>query len=117
MKTRTWILIFGSLLLVCTGLSLMLLNPSAADYAEVYHDGQLLFTLDLRIDQEKLVEAEGNYNVVTVHDGKVAVTAASCPDGYCMQRGWCNGGAQIVCLPNRLMIAFTSESDIDALAG
>ena len=117
MKTRTWILIFSLLMLVCAGLSFLFLNPSAADYAQVYSDGQLLFTLDLRIDQQRLVETARGANLITVQDGQLAVTEASCPDGYCMQRGWCSGGAQIVCLPNRLVIRFTGESDVDAMVG
>ena len=117
MKTRTWILIFSLLLLICAGLSFLFLNPSAADYAQVYSNGQLLFTLDLRIDQQRLVETERGANLITVQGGQLAVTEASCPDGYCMQRGFCQGGAQIVCLPNRLVIKFLGKQSVDGIVG
>ena len=48
----------------------------------------------------------GKISDIAVKDGKIAVTEASCPDHYCMQRGYCHSGAQIVCLPNRLVISF-----------
>ena len=117
MKTRTWIWIFAAALVICAGLSILLLHPAKADYAQVLSDGELLFTLDLRINQERLVETERGHNRIMVQDGKVAVTEASCPDGYCMQRGWCDGGAQIVCLPNRLVIRFVDEQTVDAEVG
>ena len=117
MKTKVWVLILGVVLLLCIGLSAWFLWPRQAQSAQVYSDGQLLFTLDLRVDQEKTVRSAYGTNVITVRDGKVAVTQADCPDHYCMDRGFCSGGAQIVCLPNRLVIRFGGEVEIDAAVG
>ena len=119
MKTKTWILIFAALLLVCGALSIFTLLPGeAAAFAEISSQGKVVKTVDLRIEQEFSVELpNGGYNVVTVKDGKIAVTQASCPDHYCMERGYCNSGTQIVCLPNRLVIRFLGEQPIDAVVG
>ena len=117
MKTKIWIILLGFLLAVCAGLSVFLLMPREAGTAEVYSDGELLFTLDLRVNQEKTVYSQYGTNVITVRDGKVAVTQADCPDHYCMDRGFCSGGPQIVCLPNRLVIRFAGEVEIDAAVG
>ena len=103
--------------MLCLGLSVFLFWPSEADYAQVYSDGKLLHTLDLRIDRTLTVENGNGVNIVTVRDGKIAVTEANCPDGYCMDRGFCGGGAQIVCLPNRLVIRFLGEQEIDGAVG
>lgn len=117
-KTKTWVLVIGAVLVMCLGLSLLLLRSGdGASYAKVYSDGQLLYTLDLRVDQTHTVQTGRGTNVITVKDGAVAVTEADCPDGYCMDRGFCSGGAQIVCLPNRLVIQFTGKQEIDAAAG
>ena len=116
-KTRIWILILAAVLLVSAVLSAWFLWPREAQSAEVYSDGQLLFTLDLRVDQERTVQSQYGTNVITVKDGKVAVTQADCPDHYCMDRGFCSGGVQIVCLPNRLVIRFAGEPEIDAAVG
>ena len=117
MKTKMWIVLIGILLLVCVALSALLLWPGEAATAQVYSDGKLLYTLDLRIDQQKTVKSEYGTNIITVKDGKIAVTEADCPDGYCMDGGFCSGGAQIVCLPNRLVIRFGGEPEIDAAVG
>ena len=59
----------------------------------------------------------GGYNVITVQDGKIGVSEATCPDHYCMKRGLCNSGTEIVCLPNRMTIRFLGAQEIDAIIG
>ena len=54
---------------------------------------------------------------VIVENGKIAVTEASCPDHYCMNRGFCASGTDIVCLPNKLVIHFLGTQTVDAAAG
>ncbi len=119
MKTKTWLALFALLLIFCTGASVLLLNPGeAATHATITSDGRLLHRVNLSIDQTfRISSPQGGENTVTVRDGKIAVTEATCPDHYCMQRGFCDRGTQIVCLPNRLVIAFTAPQEIDAVAG
>ena len=119
MKTRTWIVIFALLLAVCIGASFYLLMPGeASEYAEITSHGQVVKTVDLRIDQEFVISpAENQWNTITVKDGRIGVTEASCPDHYCMKRGFCNGGTEIVCLPNRMTIRFLGAQEIDAIIG
>ena len=117
LKTKFWIAILALMVLLCLGLTLLTMGGEEASRAKITSDGNLLRIVDLAIDQEFTVEAESGYNVVTVRDGKIAVTEASCPDHYCMARGFCNSGAQIVCLPNELVIQFVAESEIDGFSG
>ena len=119
MKTKTWIAILTVILAAAIGLSIPLLLPGeAASHAELLSNGESLHTVDLRIDQELRIDSPtGGYNVVTVKDGAIAVTEATCPDHYCMHRGYCSSGAQIVCLPNRLVIRFLGEQTVDMVAG
>ena len=119
MKTKMWILLLAAVLVVCAALSTWLLWPREAQSAQVYSDGELLFTLDLRVEQTKTVQSQYGTNVITVKAGKVAVTQADCPDHYCMDRGFCSGGAQIVCLPNRaeIRISGAADTDVDFVVG
>ena len=117
MKTKYWIFVLSGILALCIALSVAFLRSGEAQYAQVFSDGKLVATLSLAVDQEKTIESEYGINVVTVKDGKIAVTHADCPDGYCMKRGFCSGGAQIVCLPNRLVIRFGDQQEVDAAAG
>ena len=119
MKTRSWVLIIGIVLAVCLGLSVFLLSPKeASTHAEIISDGAWIKTVDLRIDQEFTVSpADDQWNTVVVKDGKIGVAEASCPDHYCMKRGFCNSGTEIVCLPNRMTIRFLGTQEIDAIIG
>ena len=119
MKTKYWIAILAVILIICTLCSVLFLGSGkAATHASITSNGEPVRTVDLRIDQEFTVTLEdGNYNTVTVKGGKIAVTSASCPDQYCARRGFCDSGAQIVCLPNGLVITFTEAQDVDMAVG
>ena len=114
MKTKYWLMIFGAVAAVCIALSLPLLRQDQARFARITSKGAEVKTVDLMIDQEFTVDGR---NTVTVKDGKIAVTWADCPDHYCMKRGFCAGGTDIVCLPNRLVISFVGDQDVDAAVG
>ena len=111
-------MLLAVVLAVCLVLSFLLLRPGQeATAVRVISEGKVLYVLPLSVDTVVTVQTDRGENTVTVQDGKVAVTAADCPDGYCMDRGFCSGGAQIVCLPNRLVIRFGGEPEIDAAVG
>ena len=114
MKTKAWILIFVALAVICAVATLPLMFGEEASYAQITSNGKLIKTVSLAIDQEFTVDG---HNTVTVRDGKIAVTWADCPDGYCVSRGFRSSGGDIVCLPNRLVISFTGEQEIDGIAG
>ena len=117
MKTKLWILIIAGSFFLLARLSVLCLWPWEAEAVQVYSDGKLIATLSLHQEQTFSVESTNGTNTVTVRAGAVAVTAADCPDGYCMQRGFCSGGTQIVCLPNRLVLRFVNTPEIDAISG
>ena len=118
MKSKYWAILIGLILLFCIGSSLLLMRekPPAA-MAEIRSDGILIRTVSLHTDQEFTVPCSGGYNTVTVLDGKIAVTGSDCPDHYCMERGFCNSGTPIVCLPHKLVIKFVGDQEIDGLIG
>ena len=114
MKTKYWLMIFGAVAAVCIALSRPLLRQDQARFARITSKGETVKTVDLMIDQEFTVDGR---NTVTVSGGKIAVTWADCPDHYCMKRGYCSGGTDIVCLPNRLVIEFLGDQEVDAAIG
>ena len=118
MKTRTWILLFAALAVVCVTLSLFFFRAGdASRYAEVYSDGELLYTLDLGKDGTYRVCHADDWNLLVVEDGKIRVESASCAGQDCVHRGAANSGAPLVCLPNRLVIRFVGEQSVDAVVG
>ena len=119
MKTKYWIALLSVLFLLLGGLGIFLLTPGEdAQRAEILSDGKVVHTVELYTAATYTVTTEsGGWNQITVRDGKIAVTDASCPDHYCMDRGFCAGGAQIVCLPNRLIIRFLEDQAVDFVVG
>jgi len=82
--------------------------------ARVYKDGSLLCELSLDRDTEYIVEGEYT-NVICVRNGAVAITESTCPGEDCTHIGFISeGGRSIVCLPNRVEIMLSGESDVDA---
>ena len=109
MKTKYWIIGFALLAVVCLLCAIPLLQNEPASAARIYSDGELVKTVSLGVDQEFSVHG---HNTITVEDGAIAVTQADC-----MKRGFCSGGADIVCLPNRLVIQFTDDLGVDGVVG
>ncbi len=118
MKTKYWIIIIAALALVCTAASFFLLRPKApAKSVEIFSDGVSLYNLNLDTDTTIEIVTEKGKNIICIQDGKIAVIEADCPDKHCISRGFCDSGAPIVCLPNRLVLQFSSESVYDAISG
>ena len=117
MKNKYWIVLFGAVFVLCFALAVFSGNGTPAASAKVESEGKIIRIVDLAASQEFTVEVDGGYNTVTVKDGKIAVTAADCPDHYCVRQGFCNSGKQIVCLPHKLVISFLGESEIDGAVG
>ena len=118
MKSKYWAILLFCLVAGCVGLSLVFLSGGTpSSLAEVTSHGQLIRTVDLNVDQEFTISDDTGSNIITVRDGKIAVTWADCPDGYCVDRGFCNSGTQIVCLPHRLVIKFAGQQEVDGAAG
>ena len=119
MRSWKWIAILGILLIICMVSGHFLLSGNQdAEAAQIISDGKILRTVNLNVDQEFTVPgAKGGYNIVTVRNGQIAVTEASCPDHYCMHRGFLSGGTDIVCLPNKLVIRFLGQQEVDSAVG
>ncbi len=119
MKTRLWIALLAVILILSSLAAFLILIPGEdATQARILSGGQEIRVVDLRQDQSFTVHSPaGGYNIITVSGGRIAVTEASCPDHYCAKRGFCAGGADIVCLPNQLVIQFLAEQEIDAVIG
>ena len=117
MKTRTWIILFVGVLVAAICCAWFLLPRGKAARAEIWSEGRLLEMVELSEDRQLTVETDSGTNIICIRDGKIAVIEADCPDGYCMKRGYCDGGSPIVCLPHSLVIRFTGEQGVDGVLG
>lgn len=118
---RTMLKILIAILIICGFVSGMRLMTKAPDEinAEIIQDGKLLKRVLLKKGdpaREFVVEYKGGRNVLKTEDGKIAVIQADCPDKDCVKRGWLKKpGDSAVCLPHRLVIRISGESETDGV--
>lgn len=118
-SNRLWYAIIGGLALVSV-VSLLLIQggKQEGDWVELYQDGVLIETLPLNKDATiHILAKNGGENVVTIQDGSVQMTEATCPDQVCVRHGPTREtGDPIVCLPNRLVVKVVKR-DASSLDG
>lgn len=69
-------------------------------------NGEEIKTFDLsKGDTYRYETKDGDYNLIEIKDGAIAITDANCGDLVCVRRGWIKkSGETIVCLPHKLLI-------------
>lgn len=125
-SNRFWIVLLAVLLAASGGLAWYLLRDKTdGTVANVYQDGTCIRSIDLSAVDEPytftVAGDDGSYNVVSVEQGRICVSEASCPDQICVHQGWISTGVTpVVCLPNKLVIRIEtsaeSSSGVDAVS-
>lgn len=80
-------------------------NKQAA-VVEVSVNGAVTDTYPIDQDADFVVTSTGGkINRISIHDGKVSITEASCPDKLCIHQGTITeSGQSLICLPNRVIV-------------
>lgn len=114
-KTKICILITALLLAAGIAVSVYIYSHESGQCtACIYQDGQLIQTIDLN-DVTKnytfdITGPDGASNTIEVHQGEIAIVAASCPDKVCVNMGFIkNDMLPITCLPNKLVIKIENK--------
>lgn len=115
MKTKTWIVLFAALALLCAA-AIVLMNGGDRAVAEIVQNGEVIRRIDLsRVAEPETFTVEdgaGGYNVVTVEPGRIRVADANCPDRVCVHYGWLERSRiPILCVPHKLMIRIVGAGD------
>ncbi|MCM1327117.1 MAG: NusG domain II-containing protein [Bacteroidales bacterium] len=84
--------------------------------ADIYQNGHLLQSIPLNAAKEPFsftVTGENTcFNEITVKDGGICISNASCPDKLCMHQGYIRSSLlPITCLPNKLVIQIREIGD------
>lgn len=85
----------------------------------IEYDGKLYESYSFsQLPKEKTLEinTEIGYNIISIYNNKVEVTDSSCNDKVCNHKQISKPNEVIVCLPNKLVITLTGESEIDSLS-
>ena len=109
--------IFAVLIVVClivlSGVLFLPRGETENGNVEIYKAGERIYVFPLTEDRTFSVDGEYR-NVISIEDGKVAITESDCPGTDCVHTGWISAaGRSIVCLPNRVEVRITSFDEVD----
>ncbi len=119
-KRRNDILLVATLLLVAAlGLLFVFLFRTEGAYCIITQNGKEIDRLSLSEDKTVTYPTESGdgYNTVTVKDGRISVSAASCPDKVCVRSNTVKyHGQTIVCLPNGFVVTvYGDDGELDII--
>lgn len=81
--------------------------------AFVYYDGNLIKTIDLGYDSNYVVNGYNGDVYISVLNGKIKVEDEESPLHLCSKQGYIDSSYEsIVCLPNKIVINISSDSNI-----
>ena len=112
-KRRNDIILFAVIIILAVA-GLFILNFSRAEGNSVIIliDGVETARYSINSDMEKVIETEWGSNTLVIKSGKVSVKNADCPDLVCEKhREISKDGETIVCLPHKLVIEISNETD------
>lgn len=103
-------------ILIVSAASLAFLNlKPTGSFVVIVRDGEIIEQLDLSKspDRSFTITAEnGSKNTISIENGKISISSATCPDQTCVHMGELQSEASpIVCLPNKLIIRFDSTEE------
>lgn len=113
-----YLLIFGVLIILClVGILWSELFAPRSAVAEIYLDGQLQKKVHFAALSETIHIQVGEGNTLAADQSGIWMEHADCPDGLCIKQGKLQSGARsIICLPNRVSVVLSGESEMDGLA-
>ena len=107
-----------AILLLCALLALPLVMKGEAREAVVRYRGEVLDTVPLSLNGERVYTLpEGEVRVSFSEEG-VAVLSSSCPNRDCIRMGRVlHEGGGVYCLPLAFSVTLTGESTFDGITG
>ena len=109
-----WIAAALVIVLICvSAVCFWSVDGTESPIIQIYQNNTLV--KECSLDKEETFVIEGAYeNTIVIQGGKVAITKSDCPGEDCVHSGWISSmGRSIVCLPNRVEIRITGESEVD----
>lgn len=119
LNKRDLVLIVSLVLLSAASLAVIFftLNRPETGVVQVKIAQELVSEHPLEVDS--VYEFTGLYGPLTmeIHDRRVRIPEATCPDQYCVQQGWLdNTSSSIICLPNQVVIDIRGEQELDGIS-
>ena len=113
MKKKWLFLLAGFIFLLGVVGSVLVLQRPDTSLVEITQGNNVLYRIDLEQTEDEVIEVEyeGRINRIEIKDHRIHMLEADCPDHTCVNMGWLNSSAPIVCLPNHLVIRFVDSGE------
>jgi len=88
--------------------------------AIIKQEGKIVKTVPLTENESSRFTLQGKNGPFTVETqgGHIRILESTCPDKFCVKRGWISSpGETIICVPYEVIIFFDTESPVDAITG
>lgn len=95
--------------------SLWVMFRSHGQTVNIIQNGKILYTVNLEQAENQIIEVEyqNRKNSICIENHEIFISKADCPDNICIKTGKLSD-YPIVCLPNKLVITFAENDNIDA---
>ena len=113
MKKGDFVIVFLVLLIIAGSIvsTLLFANDTPAKVT-VTVAGEKMQEFSLDKDIEVKLETENGYNILKIEDGKADIISADCYSNDCVHQGTISkNGEMIVCLPHKLVVTITSNTE------
>ncbi len=123
-KKRDFIIIAVILLAACIFYFVYnMQSDKGAAKAEIYYESELVMTVMLNENEDRVFKLPQNENVVfhLYEDGSIRFEESDCPDEVCIKSGKLRHiGSSAACLPNKVILKIvpvkdTDDNDIDII--
>lgn len=106
------ILLVGILIIAIIGLVVFNATKKQGNIVVVLLNGVETERYSINQNIEKEIITEYGKNILVIKNGQVSITDADCPDLVCVKhREISKDGETIVCLPHKLVIEITAETE------
>lgn len=110
------IFLVASIIILCIIISVIpFFFSSDGSSVLIYLDGELY--AEKSLNENSVTDIDGLMQVV-IENGKAYVKNSVCPNGACEHSApVSSSGESIICLPNKIMIKISGETEMDAISG
>lgn len=114
MKKHDFYLILAVCAAIGAAFLFYFLQPAGGDTVVIHKDGAVFSVRSL---SEDAVIDVGSKNTVVIENGEVFMKSADCPDRLCIRQGRISDSRrEIVCLPNRVTVSISGQSEVDSVS-
>lgn len=111
-------LIIILLIILISAIIIIIGTSTKSDKAVVYHNNELIKTIDLKINKDYIINGDNGKIKIIVNNNRIKVASENSKNHLCSKQGYISHSYEsIICLPNKVVIKIIGKSNIDTKVG